>query len=280
MSLSQQSVEQTLRYASFFKLPLTNRTLHHWLINPKTISAKFIATNFPQVLSTKDQQIIQTAKQIAQQKRPIAFAVARLMSYFPTTRLVAITGSLAIDNANKDDDIDLMIVTSTNTLWLTRLFIIPLISLLFKRRTPKISNLKSQISNAICLNLWLDESALVVPVNKRNLYTAHEVLQVQPIFDRGDTYQKFILANSWTKTYLANAYSHAVQDMPTKRAQTSERSDGREHVFWYIRTVPNWLAFKFQYLYMKKKITTETVTLHSAYFHPRNLSKELDHYLS
>ena len=60
------------------------------------------------------------------------------------------------------------------------------------------------VSDKICLNLWLDETALSLPRNQRNLYTAHEVVQVKPILDRDYTYLKFIIANLWLKNYLPN----------------------------------------------------------------------------
>ncbi len=283
MSSTQEAVNKTLKYASFFQLPLTDINLHHWLISPKPVPKKIIESDFSQKLSPADKKIIATAKKNTQKKQVLALMVVRLLKFFPTIKLVALTGSLAIDNAKKDDDIDLMIITSVNSLWLTRLCVIPLIGLLFKRRTPQISNLKSQISNTICINLWLDQSALAVPLNKRNLYTAHEVLQVKPIFDREGIYQKFILANSWTSGYLANAYAFATETFisPPKPPLKLRGGRGRylrSRVLEFLGCL-NSLCFRFQYLYMKKKITSETVTLHSAYFHPRNLANDLDRYL-
>ncbi|MBI1872248.1 hypothetical protein HYS10_02385 [Candidatus Collierbacteria bacterium] len=270
-----KAVRLTKRYASFFKGSLTDDELYHWLIIDKPCSPGLLKKSFPQ----KSNRINKNHS-----KFNLARRVSSFLSSIPTIKFIAATGSLAINHAKPNDDIDLMIVTSKNTLWLTRLFVVPLIGLFFKRRYPKISNLKSQISNTICMNLWLDESALSVPVSKRNLYTAHEVLQARPLFDRGNTYAKFIHANSWTSKYLANAYKIISQP---HRAKTIPSSlvipDLIGNLFKWIPAfarMTNYLAFRLQYLYMKPKITNETVTLHSAYFHPRSLANDLDKYLN
>jgi hypothetical protein len=105
------------------------------------------------------------------------------------------------------------------------------------------------------------------------LYTAHEVLQAKPIFDRGDIYAKFILANSWTSRYLANAYKSASSSVsssksppPPQQPTLSFRAKSRNLFLKFL----NSFAFHLQYHYMKSKITHETITLHSAYFHPND----------
>ncbi len=266
-----KAVRQTRKYASHFHSHLDDEGLHHWLVSEEIISKKRLA-RFPQKLSKRQLLDIQIHQEISKFKIGKAKHIARFLSFFPTISLIAVTGSLAVDNARVDDDLDLFIITRADTLWLTRLFVIPLISIFFKRRLPKyqILNIKSQIADAVCLNLWLDESALAVPKNKRSLYTAHEVLQAKPIFDRGGIYAKFILANSWTSKYLANAFKIASAGMMQNHAQIPWQRPGMRA--WLLR-IPNWLnylAFKLQFHYMKSKITRETITLHSAYFHPND----------
>lgn len=262
MNKLAQAVRLTKQYAAFFHDELSPEQLHHWLISSQTYSLAQIK----QVHTGKSSQ----TKPLLEQKIVLARKVARFMSSVPGIRLIALTGSLAVNNAKKSDDIDLMIITKANALWLIRPFIILLTSLFFKRRLP--SNEQYQMSNdkwsnTICLNLWLDESALAVPRSKRNLYTAHEVLQAKPIFDRGNTYAKFIRSNSWTKQYLANAYKYTKSNFPSQKSPKFVNS--------YILKFLNNIAFLLQYLYMKPRITNETVTLHSAYFHPRDYSKRI-----
>src|SRR3989344_5441279 len=196
------AVRQTRKYAAYFHSHLDNEGLHHWLISEKIVSKKRLA-RFPQKLSKRQLHDIQIHQKISKLKIEKAKHIARFLSFFPTIILIAVTGSLAVDNARVDDDLDFFIITRADTLWLTRLIAIPLISIFFKRRKPFAipacrqarrhspflpAGRHGAIRDSVCLNLWLDESALAVPESKRSLYTAHEVLQAKPLFDRGGTY--------------------------------------------------------------------------------------------
>jgi hypothetical protein len=132
--------------------------------------------------------------EISRQKWLKAKKFVRILSLIPWIKLVCVTGALAMNNAEPADDIDLMIVTSANRLWLTRLLVL-IFGFPWLRRGRKIND-------RLCFNLWLDETAL--PLKERNLYTAHELCQAKPIFDRDNTYQKFIQANLWYKRFLPN----------------------------------------------------------------------------
>lgn len=276
MGKLEEAVVLTKKYAAFFGSRLSQRELHRWLISDKTYSEETIKKLFPK--GTKVRPDHSEAKKFA-----LARKVAKFLAFIPTVSSVAITGSLAINNSKPGDDIDLFIITRPDTLWLTRLLIVPLVGFFFKRRLPA----KAAIKNSICLNLWLDESALAVPANKRNLYTAHEVLQAYPMFDKGGVYRHFLLANRWTAHYLANAYDLALKSGPGQAKKTRGTNPSRRRgevstVFaWPNRILKslNAIAFKLQYLYMKKRITHETVTLHSAYFHPRDLFPKLNQHL-
>ncbi len=263
-----KAVCQTRKYASHFRSHLDDEGLYHWLISEEIISRKRLA-RFSQKLSKRQLLDIQIHQEISALKIEKAKRIAHFLSFFPTISLIAITGSLAVDNAREDDDLDLFIITRADTLWLTRLFVIPLVSIFYKRRKPfAIRHSPFAIRDSVCLNLWLDESALAVPKNKRSLYTAHEALQAKPLFDRGGAYTKFILANSWTSRYLANAYaaiSHqfTVSSNPKNNKLLLPTANR-------ILSALNFVCYKIQYSYMKSKITSETITLHSAYFHPND----------
>ncbi len=274
----RRAVTQTIGYSHYFGLPLTPKKLQLWLIFPRPVSAARLRPYFLK-LTAKNKQLIKKRFLCSQKKLTLARRLARFLGLLPTIKLICATGSLAADNAKQDDDLDIMIVTSADTLWLTRPLVIFLLKAFNLRRPASLPEHQSpQVSDKVCDNLWLDETALALPQNKRNLYTAHEVLQARPLFDRGGIYAKFICANSWTSKYLANAYRFASEQVggagedKKSRARTPRYSRGELSMIFAwpnrITTVLNSLAFKFQYSYMKKKITRETITPHSAYFHP------------
>lgn len=257
----KKAIQETINYARFFNFELTTNELHHWLISSKTHALASVTknSNLSKTLSpTRQKRALLTQKKLLTLKK-----ILPLLSLLPTIRLIAVTGSLAMDNAKPDDDVDIMIVTSPNTLWITRPFVILILALFSKRRLPTTKNKHAR--NTTCPNLWLDTNALQVPKSKQNLYTAHEVLQAQPVLDRGGTYQQFLKKNSWTNKYLANAYTSLVS-----RAKPYKTSTNYPFLSWL-----NIIFFLFQYIYMSSKITTEHVTLHSAYFHPRTLEPKV-----
>ena len=267
------SILKTLAYADIFDYPLTASEIHHWLIRSnqfpvvsiqqlqvalqQTVNCKLVTVNSGFYFLTGRQKIVslrQARSRWSQEKLKLARRVGDWLKFIPTIKLVAVTGALAMSNPAITDDIDLMIVTSPHTLWLTRPLVVLLVSLIAKRRTPA-----KNYSNAICLNLWLDTTALAVSKPQRNLYTAHEVAQVKPLWDRHHTHAHFLSANSWINNYLPNIFIPKAKKLITDN--------------WLLITLINRLAFRFQLWYMRPRLTRETVTLHSAFFHPRDTAR-------
>lgn len=262
MGSLESAASSTKKYAKFFGLPLTPESLEKFLITPKPLK---IPKNFKN--SPKERNLIKSRQQISQNKTKLLESRLWLFRLIPTIDLVAITGSVAIDNAKVDDDIDLMIITKDNTLWLTRALIVIVLKIFGWRRGGGV------IKDRICDNLYLDQSALLIPKTKQNLYTAHEVLQIKPVIDRRQTYQHFVNSNSWTKNYLANAYQFCSSSFSSP-SPLSSRAQSRDPFSFILATI-NFFFFHLQYLFMKPKITNETITPHSAFFHPHDYSKEL-----
>lgn len=259
-----QSVAATIQYAQFFDYDLTFTDLHRRLISPHVTSKKQLKEFINQSPKFKKQIHSQLTRkrrkrnEISQKKHKIAHRFVNFIKHIPTINLIALTGSVAVDNARPQDDIDILIVTSPHTLWFTRPFVFIITKLFFSRRHPQKS---ITTSNDICNNLWLDPQNLSVPKDKRNLYTAHETLQVKPLFDRHNMHQQLLSQNTWVKKHLANAYQLLYKKQPKPKTLS----------LTFLLAPLNLLFFAIQYLYMKPKLTQETITLHSAYFHPRSL---------
>ena len=280
MTKPQQAVLKTLGYADIFDYPLTLREIQKWLINEK-LGKRSIGSELQQLRSresgTSSEPLIQRTKtyyhlkgrqetvtlrlkrqRFSQLKLKKAQKIANFLRFIPSIKLIAVTGALAMNNSDENDDIDLMIITKKNRLWLTRL-IVTLAIFSHLRRGHKIKN-------KICLNLWLDETALAIPKSHQNLYTAHEVCQIKPLLNRDKIYQKFITANLWYKNYLPNAMPQASRSV--LEAQLRGRTLKGSRNFSFLRIL-NSFSFKLQSWYMKKKITSEKVNRHVAFFHPR-----------
>jgi len=189
-------------------------------------------------------------KRISTRKVVIAKRAAKILSFIPTIKMVAVTGALAMENANEEADIDLMIITSKDTLWTTRLFTLLLLDIL---RIPRRKYGDRNQKDKLCLNIWLDENNLAW--RKRNIFTAHEIAQIKPLVNKEEAYEKFISKNKWIVDYWPNA---------VKIQNYSRQTNLRPSLF----TIFEPLTRKFQLWYMKDKVTREVVTPTRALFHP------------
>ncbi len=266
--MSKQAILKTLHYADIFDYPLRFEELEKYLVEPADgtleetlslmVSSRLIHADSCYCLPGRE-EIIELRKKREAWSRPKlkkAERVASILKFIPWVRLIGVTGALALENSDEDDDIDLMIATSSKRLWLTRGLVVTfLLSTGQYRRANKIKD-------RICPNLMLSEDALEFP--NHDLFTAHEIVQMKPLFDRENIYQKFLQANGWVREFLPNKLSQG----QALRVQGLALIDFLEKV-----------AYKLQLKYMKKKKTSETTTPSIIRFHPQDLrQKVLDEY--
>lgn len=203
----ERAILGTLAYADIFDFPLTAREVHKYLIqfaaSSETVQTALENGNLvPRHLTYQQgffslhgrESIIETRlhrAEIAANTWPQARHYGKQIAKLPFVRMVAVTGGLAMENAEASDDIDYLIVTKPGRLWLCRAIIIALVVKPAARR-----------GDTICPNYLLSERALVV--QQRNLFTAHELVQMVPIAGL-TTYHRLRQLNSWTADYLPNA---------------------------------------------------------------------------
>jgi len=159
----------SLIYHSIFSFPLTKKELHTWSTSKKSLnsfpgggSVKIKTFNGFYYINGKKNDIAKRFQneEISKQKLKIAKKAGEWLTSIPTVKFVGVTGSLAMRNASRGSDIDLMVITSRGALWTTRL----LVYLLFKfsNLTLRKPNQK-EIPDALCLNIWLDVSDFKAP---------------------------------------------------------------------------------------------------------------------
>ncbi|HOX96367.1 MAG TPA: nucleotidyltransferase domain-containing protein [Candidatus Woesebacteria bacterium] len=263
----RSAVIQTIAYSEYFSFPLSSKEIHLWLIGDKRVSYPTVQRYSPP-LSKKDTEKRLLLLKNTQAKEKYLQSLISYTRHIPGIEMIAITGSVAVGNTKKGDDIDLLIITKPYVLWLIRPLFLLILSLHFPRRHPG-DNPRSIRLNSLCPNLWLDTLSLTVHPQKQNLYTAHEVLQARPVFERGDIYQQYLKANAWTSKYLANAYY--AKTTPSHSTRLVSRN--------FFLAPLNAIFFFLQYLYMLPKKTSETISLHSAYFHKNDLYPSLKQHL-
>ncbi|MBP9782066.1 hypothetical protein KBC89_05430 [Candidatus Woesebacteria bacterium] len=195
------------------------------------------------------------------QAAPIISFLAKL----PWVVGVAITGSVAVNSAQADDDVDFMIVTEPNRLWLTRL-----LTLIVAMKYGKRRSFAKEEPNSWCFNLWLTTNSLAVPPERRSLYTAYEVCQADWVINRGQVAEQFLTNNAWVEPTLANFFQYR-QTRICKIKQNLKSNIFLIALTWLLAAF-NGVLFLLQIIYMTPHRTTERVHWDYAWFHPKKKS--------
>lgn len=257
-----QALQKTLLYSDIFDYPLTGDQLYQFSSMP--LSGKdflSVAKTLPHVIYEntiyyflpKRKKIVAERirrKKISLKKIRDMQGIIKILSFIPSIQLIGISGSLALLHADKQDDSDLFFITRKNTMWITRLLVYFFLQIMGRKRK------RNNNAHALCANMFLDESDLQTIKEKQSLYTAHEVLQVVPIINKNNTYEKFLLANKWIQKFFPNVL------FPKKKKEKNEFS------FWFLLYPIEYLLRIAQLSYMKNKKTREIVTPTQIAFHP------------
>ena len=163
-----------------------------------------------------------------------------------------------MNNTEEDDDIDFFIITKKNTIWITRLFCLFTLELLNTRRKRE----DRRVSDKICLNMFVDEAFLEISKKRQNLYTAHEVLQMKPLFQRENKYKKFLNANMWVEEYMPNS----LKGIMNNELGIKKKKESKFIIYFFFFLNP--IARKLQYFYMKNHISKEVISDTILAFHP------------
>jgi hypothetical protein len=198
----RNAVLQTMAYADVFDYPLTAQEIHRYLTGlsaSKEVVERFLqdgslvhASEGYYTLPGREglARIRRAREHIAGQMWPQAAGYGRVISHLPFVRMLAVSGSLAMNNVDRDPDIDYFMVTARGRLWMVRAMVLAVVRLAAARGV------------RLCPNYLVTEDALVFP--DQTLYAAHELAQMVPIFGL-DVYEQICRLNSWKERFLPNA---------------------------------------------------------------------------
>ncbi|PIR58621.1 MAG: hypothetical protein COU69_04610 [Candidatus Pacebacteria bacterium CG10_big_fil_rev_8_21_14_0_10_56_10] len=204
----------------------------------------------------------------SQTKRSELDQLIRIVKHLPWIRAVALTGSLAMDNAGPQEDTDLMIITSPGRLWLARLMVTAVALLKGKRRSWSGEELGSW-----CFNLWLDGNHLGVLIDKRSVYTAYEVIQADFVLSKQLAADAFFEANHWLYRFLPHSsFPGWAPHSPSLLEVALTNIDTLLRPVW---SGLNAVSYLVQRWYMRPHQTSERVALGYAYFHPRDTRQDI-----
>jgi len=202
----EQAAIRTVAYADVFDYPLDAREVHRYLhgtaATPEATETALARCSAPggalcqrdglYTLPGRESLVAVRHRRAATADRlwPAALSYGRLIAGLPFVRMVAITGSLAWHNVDAEADIDYLIVTAPDRLWVCRWLIVAL------GRAAQLDGVK------LCINYLISTRALGFA--HRNLYTAYELARMTPIAGLG-MYRRLRRANPWVEAYLPNA---------------------------------------------------------------------------
>lgn len=270
----------TLAYTEQFEFPLTKSELYSRLLVPFFVEKKLFEDCFELLINKKLMILVDKflfvkglslvkmnnlaktriqREKISKLKWKDLNDFVNFAKYIPFITGIAITGSLAVNNTTINDDIDFMVVTSPNRLWISRLIVILFSSIKGKRRS-----FANEESNSWCFNLWVEESDLQLPTNSRSVYESYEVMQAVWVVSKNNVASRFRHLNSWTKKKINfNKFNYENLD---KSNDWSNNLLILSVVLYFV----NLIAFYLQFLYMMPHMTREKVTRSHAFFHPRD----------
>ncbi len=262
------SLLKTFVYSDVFDSPLTIQSIHTYLykykIDQESLSEYIL--NCPFVTKIGKYYVLASREKIVAQQRlkeretkkkmKIARHVARILAIIPSIQLIGVSGSVAAKNATRNADIDFFIITSKNSLWVTRFLVTGILIFMNKKRKPQVFF----SPDSICTNMWMSDDALTLP--KKSLFHGREVVQLKVLVNRNNTMQKFVDANAWVRHYFPNF-------IPVQRNYHQKSQKWINALYAHIDS----LLFTLQQWYMREKQTSEDVSKQYAAFHPRDISE-------
>lgn len=198
-----RAIQRTIRYADFFDQAVSAEEILRYLDVPASrlavrlslqrhAGARWRTRDGLYCLPGREALFMQTRRKRARSARQWRRARfwARVIAHLPFVRMLAVTGSLAVNNLERDGDIDYFVVCEHRRVWTTRLFIIGVV------------RLAHLLGDVLCPNYLVSSASLLI--RDQNLFTARELAQMVPLFG-ADFYARMMALNTWALAYLPAA---------------------------------------------------------------------------
>ena len=231
-----QAIINTVAYADIFDYPLTLAEIHRYLTGEsatcEAIAELLRSANFLQRVENyytlKGREAIVSIRKRRESEAVRLWDAARkygrIISLLPFVRMLAVTGSLSMNNVEANADIDYLIITVPGRLWLCRLMVLV------------VARLAACQGFSLCPNYVLTENALQIEVH--SLYAAHEFAQMVPLSGL-EIYEQMRRLNPWVVDFLPNAAGYP--NMAVHNSQVGVRSKLQNLFEWFLLTpIFNW----------------------------------------
>lgn len=195
----EKAVLKTLIYSDIFDYPLKAWEIHKWLIGEKCdmiqvekalkrliLKKQVIYKNDLFALSGRESLLSKRKATLNPQNLKRLQLITTSLKVIPWIKMVGIYGDWSMKKIGRRDPVKLLVVTSGNKLGISKTLIEGVLAGVEK----------------IFLNQVIYEEELEFRI--KNLFTAHEVLQMQLIWQREGIYTTYLNDNSWVFKFLPN----------------------------------------------------------------------------
>ena len=205
-SSAELAILRSVLYASLFDYPLTLAELRHALVlcelgDAAILRAYQASPELQGLLEYRDGFFYprgrSTLMAVRRQRetRSLAFLDAnrgllKVICALPFVRLVALSGSIASLNADRDADLDLFIITKGRRAWSVTVALVLLARLGRRRRV-------------VCANFVLADSQLALEPGQQDLFSANQIIHLRPLAGPG-AYAAFLAANPFVARFYPN----------------------------------------------------------------------------
>lgn len=263
----EKDIVSVIKYFSFFAYKPTFKEIHTFL--QAKIDENELKRELKRLKYTPPQYSIKRKISKRKLENWRYRTYIKLLSLFPQIKLVGLSGSISMMNANEDDDIDLFIITAKNRLFTGRFIALVFAQILGLRRSRNTHS-----ANKVCLNLFFDESDLRVPKFKQTEFVGHEVLQMKPVIVKDNIYERFLEANLWVFMFFPNARENLefrIQNSEIKNKVVNYKLIHNSKLIilnfgWIIESILK----NIQLTFINRHRTTEIITNTQLWFHPND----------
>jgi hypothetical protein len=187
---------------------------------------------FPELISSRDDLI--------EEKVGIAKKSLSWLVFKPFVRFIGISGSVASEFAQREDDIDLFVVVKSDTAWIYRLYIY-FINLFKKRiRSKEKVERGESVKDKLCINFITEERNLRF---EDDLFNLNELLFLKPIYN--EEYLRVIFINN---PWLNERYLVSNEFLQKEWVRIKDVKDLAKRNYLFF--IPNLIAFLGQVVYM------------------------------
>jgi len=258
-----EAMQRTLAYSDLFNYPLTAQEIHYGLIEHTATYAEvrheleelcaageitqhegfFCLPGREACIDIRARRQRASAQTLRRHN-----ASLRLIKNFPFIRGVALSGALAFQNAEAEDDLDLFLIVAPGRLWMVYFGLVLLMKAMGRRRE-------------VCLNCLIDSAHLAIA--ERDFFIAHQITFLRPL-SGGEQLRDFFRVNEWCARYLpqsepAARITTAVYAEDAARARKRWRKMLESFLRWRLFDAVESLIFK---LY-RRRIRGLTQHLHA-----------------